>query len=71
MRTGSRKTKPSEKLEIYGNTWEEGVTTLWKNVIAPLGFQLVALTRLPYLSEGDQSKDYYMLDNAVLVLRKL
>lgn len=68
---GARKRRPSEKLEIRGSSWEEGVTTLWKNVIEPLGFQPVALTRVPYLSEGDLTKEYYMLDNVVLVLKKL
>ncbi|KAL5466722.1 hypothetical protein EMCRGX_G030870 [Ephydatia muelleri] len=68
---GTRKTKPSERLEISSGSWEEGVTALWKNVVAPLGFQPVALTRLPYLSEGDLTKEYYMLDNAVLILKKL
>lgn len=68
---GARKVQPSETLEIQGDSWEEGVATLWKNVLAPLSFQPVALARLPYISEGDLSKDYYILDNAVLVLRKV
>ena len=33
------------------------------------GFELEAVTRLPYLCEGDMYNDYYMLDDAVFVLK--
>ena len=43
---------------------------LWTRVLQPLGFSMVALTRLPYLCEGDLHKEVYWLDDAVMVLRK-
>jgi len=50
--------------------WEEGLGALWTHVLCPLGFTPVAVTRLPYLCEGDFHQEFYYLDDAVLVLRK-
>jgi len=33
------------------------------------GFEVEAVTRLPYLCEGDMYNDYYILDDAVFVLK--
>ena len=33
------------------------------------GFVIEAFTRLPYLCEGDMYNDYYVLDDAVFVLK--
>ena len=67
---GLLKLPPSEHLPISSKTWEEGVTTLWKNVLQPMGFEPIALARVPYLCEGDLHVEYYSLDDAVFVLRK-
>ena len=50
--------------------WEEGVGALWTHVLHPLGFTPVAVSRLPYLCEGDLHQEVYHLDDAVIVLRK-
>jgi SAM-dependent methyltransferase len=50
-------------------TWEAGVEALWENLIRPAGFDLVALSRVPYISEGDHNFGAYTLDDAVFVLR--
>lgn len=34
-----------------------------------MGFKVEAVTRLPYLCEGDMYNDYYVLDDAVFVLK--
>lgn len=61
--------KPVEKLGIQGHTFEEQLTYVIKNVFEPLGFQLVTFSRLPYLSEGDLSTSFYVLHDAVFVLK--
>lgn len=41
------------------------------DVFHQVGFQVEAVTRLPYLCEGDMYNDYYVLDDAVFVLKAL
>lgn len=41
------------------------------DVFQQVGFQVEAVTRLPYLCEGDMYNDYYVLDDAVFVLKAL
>lgn len=53
-----------------GDSWEEEVTHLWLNLLQPLGMELQAVTRLPYLCEGDLQEGFYSLDDVVLVLSK-
>ncbi|KAH0631938.1 hypothetical protein JD844_019848 [Phrynosoma platyrhinos] len=65
---GGKWDKPSEVLEIKGQTWEEQVNSL-PEVFRKAGFAIEAFTRLPYLCEGDMYNDYYVLDDAVFVLK--
>ncbi|XP_026714953.1 methyltransferase-like protein 9 [Athene cunicularia] len=65
---GGKWEKPSEVLEIKGHTWEEQVNSL-PEVFSKAGFAIEAFTRLPYLCEGDMYNDYYVLDDAVFVLK--
>ncbi|ETE60539.1 Methyltransferase-like protein 9, partial [Ophiophagus hannah] len=69
-RLGGKWDKPSEILEIKGQTWEEQVNSL-PEVLKKAGFAIEAFTRLPYLCEGDMYNDYYVLDDAVFVLRPI
>ncbi|XP_078201010.1 protein-L-histidine N-pros-methyltransferase isoform X2 [Callithrix jacchus] len=65
---GGKWEKPSEILEIKGQNWEEQVNSL-PEVFRKAGFVIEAFTRLPYLCEGDMYNDYYVLDDAVFVLK--
>lgn len=65
---GGKWEKPSEVLEIKGQNWEEQVNSL-PEVFRKAGFVIEAFTRLPYLCEGDMYNDYYVLDDAVFVLK--
>ena len=67
---GLLKLPPSESLPILSKTWEEGVAKLWTKVLCPMGFEPLAVARVPYLCEGDLHVEYYSLDDVVLVLRK-
>ncbi|XP_028845867.1 protein-L-histidine N-pros-methyltransferase isoform X2 [Denticeps clupeoides] len=69
VETNGRWERPKEHLQISGKTWEEQVTNLTNEVFLRVGFEVEAVTRLPYLCEGDMYKDYYVLDDAVFVLK--
>lgn len=60
---------PLERLPIEGGDWEGSVTELSRSVLAPLGLEVEALARVPYLSGGDPARPLYVLDDAVLVCR--
>ncbi|XP_048869335.1 methyltransferase-like protein 9 isoform X2 [Brienomyrus brachyistius] len=66
---GGRWERPEEHLKVGGKVWEEQVTHLSNDVFRGAGFEVEAVTRLPYLCEGDLYKDFYVLDDAVFVLR--
>ncbi|XP_005998439.1 methyltransferase-like protein 9 [Latimeria chalumnae] len=71
VENGGKWEKPSEFLKVEGCSWEEQVNSLTNNVFREAGFAVEALTRLPYLCEGDMYNDYYVLDDAVFVLRPM
>ncbi len=67
---GGRCLAPLEKLDVPGQRWEDAASQLWQRELAPLGLELRALSRLPYLSGGDASHPLYALDTALLVCVK-
>ncbi|XP_040922611.1 methyltransferase-like protein 9 isoform X1 [Toxotes jaculatrix] len=69
VEVGGQWQRPKEHLKIKGKTWEEQVTNLSSEVFRRAGFEVEAVTRVPYLCEGDMYNDYYVLDDAVFVLR--
>lgn len=66
---GGRWERPREYIKIQGKTWEEQVNSLTNEVFRKVGFEVESFTRLPYLCEGDIARDYYLLDDAVFVLK--
>ncbi|XP_069012365.1 protein-L-histidine N-pros-methyltransferase isoform X1 [Embiotoca jacksoni] len=69
VEVGGRWERPKEHLKVKGKTWEEQVTNLSNEVYRQVGLEVEAVTRLPYLCEGDMYNDYYVLDDAVFVLK--
>lgn len=67
---GAATLAPEERLDVKAERWEDAVLELWQNELAPMGFELRALTRLPYLSGGDVQHPAYVLDDVVLVCAK-
>lgn len=61
--------QPSELIALNGSTWEEQVESLVKDVFEPVGFSVELFTRVPYLCEGDLYRDFYVLDDALFVLK--
>lgn len=60
---------PTENIRLEGQSFEEQVTCLVRHVFEPAGFELERFTRLPYLCEGDLQQSFYVLDDAVFVLK--
>lgn len=68
---GGQWQRPKEHIIVQGKTWEEQVTILSRELFEKNGFEVEAVTRLPYLCEGDMYNDYYVLDDAVFVLKAI
>lgn len=66
---GSADHKPTERISLQGHSFEEQCISLVRDVFEPAGFSLVRFTRLPYLCEGDLECSFYVLDDAVFLLK--
>lgn len=51
--------------------WEMCVQQITTDYFLPNGFIVQSVSRLPYLSQGDRTRPYYVLDDAVFVLAPL
>ncbi len=67
---GPRSVDPEERLDVSGKTWEKAAIELVENVLLPLGLEVEALSRVPYLCRGDAQRELYVLDDALFVCRK-
>jgi SAM-dependent methyltransferase len=67
---GAAARAPLETLAVQAERWEDALDQLWRRELLPLGLELRALTRLPYLSGGDVRHPAYVLDDAVIVCEK-
>jgi len=63
--------EPNQRLMVSGTTFEEQVISLIRDTFTPAGFEVERFTRLPYLCEGDLEHSYYILYDAVFLLRPL
>jgi len=73
---GTSWVRPTESIGRIGcchtdnsRSWEECASHLVEDFVEPLGFEVVNASRVPYISEGDLSNPYYILDDCLLVLR--
>lgn len=60
---------PTELINIPGETWKEQLVNLIQSVFLPSGFAVEHFTKLPYLCEGDLYENFYVLSDAVFVLK--
>lgn len=67
---GPRSMEPEERLAVPSAAWEPSLVALVENELSPLGLEVQAVTRAPYLCQGDSKRHMYVLDDAVLVCRK-
>mmetsp|Transcript_4730 Transcript_4730/g.13793 ORF Transcript_4730/g.13793 Transcript_4730/m.13793 type:complete len:305 (-) Transcript_4730:38-952(-) len=67
---GARRCTPIERLPLPADaSWEDSVSLALERVFKPAGFELEALARAPYLSQGDLHSPVYALDDAIFLLR--
>ncbi|XP_060079923.1 protein-L-histidine N-pros-methyltransferase-like [Ylistrum balloti] len=66
---GSADHRPTENIRIEGKTFEEQCKNFIESVFEPAGFVVEKFTKLPYLCEGDMHQSFYMLQDAVFVLK--
>ncbi|XP_029637362.1 methyltransferase-like protein 9 [Octopus sinensis] len=59
----------AEKLDIKGSGFEEQLVSFVDNVLEPLGYELITFSRAPYISEGDISTSFYVIDDAIFILK--
>ena len=72
---GVKKVKPVERLNLPGickksTPFEYGVTVLDEFLRTHLGLEVEKWSKLPYISEGDYNQNIYVLENAILLLKK-
>jgi len=70
VESGSSRKAPEEILEVRGSNWEEYVNSLVKVAFEKEGFEVEKVAKLPYISEGDAVYNYYVLSDAIFVLKK-
>jgi hypothetical protein len=64
--------KPSESFPFrLDKNVTEQITELVENLFAPIGFELVRFTKLPYLCEGNLAQSYYYLIDYLFVLKNI
>lgn len=66
--SGTKQMPQEENFMDYFKNWEESVNILNKK-FENLGFEVLTISRLPYLSEGNFNKYMYFLDTVVFLLK--
>lgn len=67
---GNTTPEPLERLACAEPSWEAAVSSLVERELEPLGFEVLTVSRAPYLSFGDSDSGLYELDDALLVCQK-
>jgi SAM-dependent methyltransferase len=58
-----------ERLDVSGADWEHSAALLVENTLDPLGFEVEAISRVPYLCRGDSQQELYVLDDVLLMCK--
>jgi hypothetical protein len=56
-----------EPLPRSRDSWEAAANQLYEELLVPLGLEAERLTRIPYLSHGDDRRPLYVLDDALFL----
>jgi len=68
VETNSGYVRPTEYMEIKSETFEETANKFTEKVLAPMGYQVKSLSKVPYLSQGDYYKELYSLTDSIWVI---
>ena len=52
-----------------GADFESSLSALLTRAVIPAGFDIVSISRVPYLCRGDMHRPYYVLSDAIIVAR--
>lgn len=72
---GAKRRQPREPLEMGGArcgdgaTFEVSLAAFIQRILPRAGLELESLSRVPYLCRGDSRRAYYVLSDAIMVLR--
>uniref|UniRef100_A0A7S0EUT0 Methyltransferase domain-containing protein n=1 Tax=Hanusia phi TaxID=3032 RepID=A0A7S0EUT0_9CRYP len=65
-----KKCPPEQDLKLNSRaSWEEAVNEFVEKILTPNKLEVLSFSRVPYLCQGDVDSPYYVLDDAVFVLR--
>ncbi|EGD81495.1 hypothetical protein PTSG_02213 [Salpingoeca rosetta] len=67
---GPRGRRPREQLQLFGACYEDYINAFHHFVAQPLGMEITAIARAPYMCEGDMYKPFYLLHDFIIVLRR-
>jgi len=68
VESGVEYVSPEEDLDLNGEKLEDFVNCFYEKHIVELGYHLEHFTKVPYISAGDTTKEYYVLSNFIFVL---
>ena len=68
VEVGSRWVAPSQRLSVKGSSAHQHARSFAEDVFEPLGMKVEAMSRAPYLCEGDVTQPYYLLHDYIFVL---
>lgn len=68
VEVGSKWVKPKESLGVRGFGVHEQTRSFALDVFEPMGFKVEAVSRAPYLCQGDALQPYYLLDDFIFSL---
>ncbi|HYP98739.1 MAG TPA: methyltransferase [Polyangiaceae bacterium] len=68
--SGNTTPEPLERLACAEPSWEAAINALVERELEPLGFNVLTVSRTPYLSFGDSDSGLYELDDALLICEK-
>ena len=67
VHVGPSTVDPEEMLPIDRTSWEAAANTLEEQLLRPLGYELRALSRVPYLCRGGRRSPVLQLDDALFL----
>jgi hypothetical protein len=72
VESGTTVLNPEEMIDLkLGSrpSWEDSVNAFKERVLDHVGLTVRAVTKVPYISEGDYKKDWYTITDAIFVLQ--
>jgi SAM-dependent methyltransferase len=69
VHVGAQTVDPEERLPKATASWEAGVVSVAREVLAPAGWQVSSISRAPYLCRGDSAHRLHVLDAAIFVCK--